>query len=441
MGMWDSFSNFANENPNALMQMGAALMRPRQPGVGFGQNLANAMQAFPKGMALDEAQRTRERRNQLAQSMLEPQMGPGTAVYNPAAPQGVPHAGAQPAQYAGQQVGSPGGLFGHLQTETGDYTTDSKLMAEMVREGEFGDVLSARMGPDDGLTTSDVMEFMSPTGERVVLPIDEGINRGWRKAPKVGTDFSAGQVQIDGYDDPFPAVEGPNGTVYVETPEGRVPATRYGDKFQFYRTSVQTAEPPGGKIELRKFNTMEAKLPVLNRLYGRIEDGLSSGKFVGGISGGVIKTLNSFRNQAQSVWKNFNKGKKPEDRDVRLDVDRFMDNNTIKNIAATNAEVAGAVLDMVYFDLKMQKGEERVSDQDIRMALDGMAVDTNDPDIIMQQVRNKVGDIYASYGARAKQLGRDPAYESPIAAGGRPRWAKDWTDEMWEEYQRDAGLK
>lgn len=170
-----------------------------------------------------------------------------------------------------------------------------------------------------------------------------------------------------------------------------------------------------GKPAIRKFKALEARMPVVNRLQKRISAGLSSGEFVGGISGDATKLFNSLRSQVGQVYSAFNKGKSEDERDASLDVGKYDD--TLGEVTNVNTKVKSGILDLAYMTLKA-KGEERVSDQDIRLELQSYGLDTNDPQIIMGRVNDKIGDLYANYGARAQNLGLEPQYEFTPQTGG-----------------------
>lgn len=201
------------------------------------------------------------------------------------------------------------------------------------------------------------------------------------------------------------------------TPEGRIEIVNEQGEFerapqgaQIISTSLQGSESDIGatKPEIRNFRELEAKMPVVERLQERIAEGLEADEFVGGVSGSTVRVFNSLRSQVSQLYNTFNEDKPADQRDAELSVDKYQD--LFEDVTNVTTKVKSGILDLAYMTLKA-KGEKRVSDQDIRLELQTFGLDTNDPEVIMNRVNEKVGDLHANYRTTAKGLGIEPQFD------------------------------
>ena len=236
---------------------------------------------------------------------------------------------------------------------------------------EFQQAMRQRIQPNVEYSATNVM---LPSGERV-------------RGRKTGT----GQLEI---------ADGQGG--FKTAPSGS----------QMISTSLQGSQEDIGftKPEVRNFHELESKMPYVQRVADRVQEGLNSGEYVGGISGDTLQVFNSLRNQVQQVRQQFG------EKDISLSVDKYRD--ALGGAANMSNQVQSALIDLAYLTAKAKDPSGRISDKDLKFELQTFGLNTADPQIIMKRVNQKIGDLQSVYQAQARILGVQPAYEySPDRVG------------------------
>jgi len=158
--------------------------------------------------------------------------------------------------------------------------------------------------------------------------------------------------------------------------------------------------------DVKNFHALESRIPVLQRLANRVQKGLDSGEYVGGISGSTVTGLNSLRNQVSQLYDTFNQGRPQGQRDVKLDLDKFRP--AMGKAADMSNQVQSALVDLAYMTAKAKDPSGRISDKDLENELKTYGLNTSDPSVIMKRVNQKIGDLMAVYRAQSDILGVKP---------------------------------
>jgi hypothetical protein len=108
----------------------------------------------------------------------------------------------------------------------------------------------------------------------------------------------------------------------------------------------------------------------------------------------------TLRNQAEAIARQTGD-------DVNLSVDNYRDE--LEALSGASNQVKSALVDLAYFKAKSVHGEERVTDQDVRLMLnDTLGTSTSDPNIIWQRVNDTLGDVEARISGQANAMGIEP---------------------------------
>jgi hypothetical protein len=150
--------------------------------------------------------------------------------------------------------------------------------------------------------------------------------------------------------------------------------------------------------EMAAYRKLTGQIPMISQLQSRIREGLQSGNFVGGIGGSVVRGLNSLRSQAEAIARQSGD-------DVNLSLENYQDE--LQGMAGASNQVKSGLIHLAYMQAKAQHGEDRVTDQDVRLMMDGLGMETNDPEIIMRRVNEAIDSMKATIRGRANAMGID----------------------------------